>query len=460
MSKIALLTIADSREDFLEVRKPFIFEELKSLDWLRNMYDLVESDIITTEKNIKKFAQLAIEEKVECLIIHIPIWADPILSIKIQNYIKVPMLILGNDKPETSSIVGILGAGGALNQIGCEHVRIFEHREPEARKNIEAFIKSVHAMNSLRGQVLGMFGSRSLGIFTTVADPAQLQKLFDVDIKYFDQMELVEQAQLIDSTKVEAYKEWLIKKTGSLAYGGLFTEDAFDRQVRSFLATEEFAAQKELDFVCVKCQQELSDGYTSQCLAHMLSNGTIDRNGKKEAMVHACESDVDGALTMKLLNVLSGGKATALLDIRYFDRVNKYWAFANCGAVAADFFFTSEDKSGLSSISVVPHLFGKAGGCALSGVLSQQTVTMARFCRKNGEYWMAILRGEIMTPQNGELDNVTSAFPKGLIKTSAGDDFLEVFDSNHLHIVSGDYIQELIHFCALKKIPYKLWDNE
>jgi L-fucose/D-arabinose isomerase len=365
---------------------------------------------------------------------------------------------LGNDKPETSSIVGILGAGGALNQIGCEHVRIFEHRDLKARRSIEAFINAVHAINALRGQVLGMFGSRSLGIFTTVADPAQLQKIFDVDLKYFDQMELMEQAKTIDASKVEAYKEWLIKNVGLIKYGGLFTEDAFDRQVRSYLATEEYTVQKELDFVCVKCQQELSDGYTSQCVAHMLSNGTTDLKGKKDAMVHACESDVDGALTMKLLNLLSGGKATALLDIRYYNRVTNNWAFANCGAVAADFFFTQEDETGLSSISVLPHVFGKAGGCALSGVLSQQSVTMARFCRKNGEYWLAILKGEVTMPQEGELDNVTSVFPKGLIKTSASDAFLEVFDSNHLHIVAGDYVEELKFFCTLKKIPFRVWE--
>lgn len=458
MSKIGLLNIADSRKDFLEVRKSLILEELKSLSWLREKYDLVESDIITTEKDIKKFAQLAIAEKIECLLIHIPIWADPILSIKIQNFIKVPILILGNDKPETSSIVGILGAGGALNQIGCEHIRIFEHREPKARANIEAFIKAASAINKLKGQVLGMFGCRSLGIFTTVADPAQIQKLFDVDIKYFDQLELVEQAKALDAERVDAYKEWFIKNTKSVAYGGLFTEAALDRQIRSFLAVEDFTAQKELDFVCVKCQQELSDGYTSQCVAHMLSNGTTDINGQKDAMVHACEADIDGALTMKLLNILSDGKATALLDIRYYDRGRKIWAFANCGATAADFFFTAEDKSGLSSIAVVPHIFGKAGGCALSGVMSQQTVTMARFCRKNGEYWLAILKGEVKTPEDGELDHVTAVFPKGLIETSAGDDFLDVFDSNHLHIVAGDYTLELKHFCALKKIPCRIWE--
>jgi L-fucose isomerase len=458
MAKIALITIADGREDFLEIRKPLIVEELEALNWLREKFDIVESGIITNEKDIKKFAELALEEQVECLLIHIPIWADPIFSIKIQNYLKIPILILGNDKPETSSIVGILGAGGALNQIGCEHVRVFNHREKKGNETIIAFVKAVSAINMLKGQVLGMFGSRSLGIFTTVSDPAQVQKLFDVDIKCFDQLELVEKAKALDTEKVKSYKEWFIKNIRELKYGGLFNEDSLDRQIRSYIATEEFITQNELDFVCVKCQQELSDGYTSQCVSHMLSNGTTGINGKKKAMVHACESDIDGALTMKILSVLSGGKAAALLDIRKFDKANKLWTFANCGAVAADFFFSNEDESGLASVSVVPHVFGKAGGCALSSILSSQTVTMARLCRKNGEYWMAILKGEVQTPKNGELDDVTSVFPKGLIKTSAGDDFLEVFDSNHLHIVAGEYIQELKYFCALKKIQCKIWE--
>lgn len=71
---------------------------------------------------------------------------------------------------------------------------------------------------------------------------------------------------------------------------------------------------------------------------------------------------------------------------------------------------------------------------------------------------MAILKGEIHKPEHGELDQITSVFPKALVKTSAGDDFLNVFDSNHLHIVAGDYTSELKHFCQLKKIPFKIWE--
>lgn len=46
--------------------------------------------------------------------------------------------------------------------------------------------------------------------------------------------------------------------------------------------------ERGYDFVGVKCQPELSNGYALQCVAHMLLNGFYDADGKKQAFVHAC----------------------------------------------------------------------------------------------------------------------------------------------------------------------------
>jgi L-fucose isomerase-like protein len=82
---------------------------------------------------------------------------------------------------------------------------------------------------------------------------------------------------------------------------------AVERQVRSYLATRRLAAEHGFDFVGVKCQPEMSDGYVTQCVAHLLCNGTEDADGAQPILVHACESDLDGALTMQILHLLSGG---------------------------------------------------------------------------------------------------------------------------------------------------------
>jgi L-fucose isomerase len=457
--KIALAHLADSRADFYQRRQSLVSEEVESLAWLKKESEVVESDVLDSSQAVIAFAKKTMIESVSALIVHLPTWADPIFTIKLQNILSLPILILGNDRPETSSMVGILGAGGALDQIGRYHFRIFEHKSQESRGRVIAFIRAAGALTSLKGQTLGLFGGRSLGIFTAGADPAQWQRLFGVDIEIVDQLEIVQKAESLDPDEVKRHLDWLTSRLGSIEFLDPFTSKAFERQIRSYLATQNLMKEHGFDFIGVKCQPELSEGYVTQCVAHMLMNGNEDADGSKPAVVHVCESDADGALTMQILQLLSGGNPTGLLDVRWFDRHKGIWTLANCGAMAATFFATEQDPSGFSQVNAKPHAFGKGGGGAYPAVASSQPVTLARLCRKNGEYWMAIISGEALSRPIQELSKTTEVFPQAFIRTSAGNDFIETFGSNHIHILAGEWVNELEAFCRLSGIPFQTWKD-
>ncbi len=455
--KIAIAHLVESRSDFLARRQQLVEEEIGALKWLHQKFSPIQSDLLKTEAEVREFARQVNGSAAECLIIHIPIWTEPILTLKLCNLISLPVLLLGNMRPETSSIVGLLGAGGALDQVGCKHERVFNSAESAGRRAVTAFIYAAATSNQLRGQTLGLFGSRSLGIFTTVADPAQWHKLFKLDLKHIDQSEIKVRAESLPEQLVSRHTSWLLDQLSGVEFGDLFNPAALERQVRSYLATRQLVEEYGLDFVGVKCQPELSDGYASQCISHMLMNGSVDADGIKAPVVHACESDADGALTMQILKLISGGRPAALLDLRWFDAAKGTWIVANCGAIPASFCAKENDPGGLSSIRMMPHVFGRGGGGALPGIVTPQQVTLARLCRKNGEYLMFIVSGEVLKPDPVLLSQTTAAFPQALIKTSCGMDFLQAYGSNHIHMVSECYIEAMISFCRLSEIPYKLW---
>lgn len=457
MIKLAIANLVDSRADFYAKRQALVCEELNELGWLRSVCDCIESEPIFTKQQAISFAERIKSARLQALVIHLPIWADPIFTVTLANLLSLPILLLGNDRPETSSTVGLLGSGGALDQIGRDHIRIFEHQSPAARRQILAFLRAAATLDRLRGQTLGLFGGRSLGIFTTVADPAQWQRLFGVDIEWIDQLEIPRLAESLPAEEVERHGQWLMRKLGGVHYSGQFTASAYDRQVRSYLATRELVKRHRLDFIGVKCQPELSDGYATQCVAHMLSNGALDASGDKEITVHACESDADGALTMQILHLLSDGKSAALLDIRWFDARQGRWTLANCGAVPAVLCGTESDPTGFANLHMEAHVFGDGGGGALPGIIAPQQVTLARLCRKDGKYWMAIVCGETVAVDPEELKRTTTVFPKAFVKANAGTDFLKVYGSNHIHMVSGDVSEELIALCRLLGIPWQIW---
>ena len=56
-------------------------------------------------------------------------------------------------------------------------------------------IAAVAAARRLRGLTYCLIGGRSLGIDTTVIDPAQWMKQFGIDVDHVDQFELVRRAE-------------------------------------------------------------------------------------------------------------------------------------------------------------------------------------------------------------------------------------------------------------------------
>ncbi len=168
-------------------------------------------------------------------------------------------------------------------------------------------------------------------------------------------------------------------------------------------------------------------------------------------------SDADGALTMQILHLLSGGKPAALLDVRWYHPGRGTWVLANCGALPAALCATPADPSGFGQMRIQEHVFGKGGGGALPALVAPQAVTLARLCRRDGNYWMAVLPGVVEPARPEELEQVTPAFPKALVRLAAGLDFLEEFGSNHVHMISGEYTQALTTFCDLAGIPARVW---
>jgi L-fucose isomerase len=457
MMRTAIVTVADTRADFYAKRKYLIDEERGDLEWIKNQYECLESDVIQSDEQIHDFAIKARVFNPSSLIIHIPIWADPSLTVHIYNELKLPVLLLGNNRPETSSLVGMLGAGGALDQLGILHVRVFDCDSAINKNKVSSFIRAAYAIKKLRGQRMGRFGGIALGIVTGDIDSSQWQKEFGITVDDIDQNEIIVEAEKVDEDIVNKYFNWIQENVKSVEFVNQTQKKAFRKQIKSYIATKKMIENHKLDFITVKCQPEMSDGYVSQCLAHMLINGTTDMNGQKEAIVHACESDCNAALTMQIMHLISNGEAVSLLDVRWFNKKLGIWTLANCGAMGLDFYGSEEDPTGLSNVEVVPHAFGVGQGSALTGIVQPGIVTIARLCRNNGEYWMSIILGKVVNVTEEQMLLTTRAFPKAFVITPKAEKFLEDFGSNHVHMIFGDLTNELVMFCTILKMKYKLW---
>lgn len=184
--------------------------------------------------------------------------------------------------------------------------------------------------------------------------------------------------------------------------GDSFTAEKLDLQIRSYLATKNIIQNRGLDFIGIKCQTEMSDYFVLQCLNQSMLNDPYDADGEKKPIVSSCECDHDGALSMQILKILSGGKPTIFLDIRHVSESKIIGA--NCGSIPTwltHYSFTASDN--LKDVHLIPHTFGKAGGGAVQLVAGPSKVTHARLCRNKGNYWMAIMKGSFIKKPREEL---------------------------------------------------------
>lgn len=97
-------------------------------------------------------------------------------------------------------------------------------------------------------------------------------------------------AQSIEPNEVERHKAWIRAHYGAVKFQeGRFEEEQFDHMVRSYLAVKRLAKLYNLDFVGIKCQPELSNGYCVQCLAVQLLNDPYDADGPKAPLPAAAK---------------------------------------------------------------------------------------------------------------------------------------------------------------------------
>lgn len=460
--KVALVTLGDSRRSFYEKRAHIALRETaRACAWLSARYDLYAPDVVFDVGEGLAAADEIRARGIRAVLIHVPIWATPNLALRIAESTSLPVVVLGNRQRDTSSLVTLLAVAGLLDQCGKSCLRISgDQDDPAIRAQIDDYIRACAAADGIRRSSFGMIGGRSIGIGTTVADPSQWQRVFGCEFDHCDQYEIVYRAQALDESRVQRHLNWVLQHMPHIEYGETFTPRHLELQVRSYLALKDMAAEKKYDFMGVKCQQDMSDHFVLQCLGVALLNNTVDADGPKEPIPTSCECDCDGALTMRILSLCAGKSPSCLMDIKFFDGEEKEFILANCGSVAPYFADPQDMDAALGKVTLMPHIFGEAGGASLQMIAKPGAVTAARLFRSNGRYTLCCFEGQTEMRPLEELKKTTWCYPHAFIRADIDyDRVFETINSNHMHLVYGKYAKVLELFCRMVGIDYLCYNR-
>ena len=468
--KVGLITFGDERAHewakvFKNLTEP---RHRQAIDYFKSLpIELcADENVARTKQDIDGQVDRLRAAGVESFIAHVPCWTAPNLVVRGVQRMNLPTALVSNASPATHGTVGLLGAAGALSQIGYPHLRVRQDFESGkvGEKTLPMF-RAASAVKRLRGEVFGLFGGRSLGIDTGTFDPMQWREQFGVDVEHIDQLEIIRRAEKMTEDQSAEMMAWLTQNVKSIGYNdqGL-TPAKLSFQVRCYLATKQIIEEKGLDFGAIKCMPDLTNNYVPQCISAAFMPSPYDASGTKPVFSFACEADGDGALTMEILKLVSGGMPPFFGDLSYLNEGTHTLYLPNCGAVCSWYAGRSNDPvENLKNIELRPAM-RPGGGSITYFKAAPGAMTLARLYRKGGAYTMAIIPGQAVEPTQEEYAAFVAArgvhqLPTAFVKVNADfDDIIQEFGSNHISGVGGAYVDELIHVCELLNIEAVVLD--
>jgi L-fucose/D-arabinose isomerase len=457
VARIGVISVSDGRDyvhsgiaDFIRATEDKLVSELAAAG-----HSVVRGSApISSNSLATSVAREIASADVDLTVLHYAVWAFPHFTMLAAGAVDGPLLLLSNIDPVQPGMVGMLAAGGALDQIGRKHTRLWGD-PASVVESIGVHASAAAAVARLRGSTFGRIGGRPMGMNTAVANTDQWQRQFGIDVEEIDQWEIVRRAEAAPASEKVKAREWLETHAHVHYDGKKLTPALLDRQIGSYLAMRSLIDEWNLDFTGIKGQPELTQYFATMDIAEAFLNDPYDWNGPKEPHVCATEADMDGALTMQLFKHIT---ATPVLfaDVRHYHGDRDIWDLCNSGQHATWYAARSSDPAeNLAHVHLYPEVFFfPAGGASVHHLAAPGEMTLGRLTRLDGQYRMQLMLGSFETyddETNAALMNQsTPEWPHAFARLDApAEVFLSRFGANHIHAVPGDIRAEVRAACSL-----------
>jgi L-fucose/D-arabinose isomerase len=423
--------------------------------------EVVQADeIVWTPRMAVQAAKKLTAADVAAVVFNIPAFSFPNFAALAATVLHKPVAILSPGEAGLPGMGGMLAAAGALRQIGLFEDRIWgAYDSASTRLQLDAFCRGAGAAHTLRGQVYGQIGGRSIGMLTGVSSsPAEWLRVFGVDIDHADQSEILRIAETVPQEERARAVDWLESSLRSVNYaeGSKLTRETLEYQAACAIAVKRIIAERQFDFVGIKCHYDMSEYYCTQCLSAAFLPCELDWDGPRRAQACACEADGDAALTMQILQLISG-QSPLFLDLRHYDSEQELWTLCNCGGQAVHYARRSDDEAeNLKSVDLVPVIPKYGGvGAHVSYLGAPGAMTFARIIHDDEQPALLAFTGEAVEARPEWVQKSCPAWPHIFadLKPDA-DEILTELHANHIHAVAGDWMDALELFADVVEIPF------
>jgi L-fucose/D-arabinose isomerase len=473
--KVGVLDFGDGRsflqEPLAPVNRQFRDALVARLE--RDGFEIVTGDEVIWQNDIAvRNGRRMLAEGVDAVVFNFSVWAWPQYARMAAQFCPEPIVMFSNVNPQYPGLVGMLANSGSLDQAGFRFTKQFgDIADDRVYGALASELRAVAAVRRLRGLTYCLIGGRSLGIDTTVIDPAQWAAEFGIDVDHVDQMELVRRAEreVADGARITpavAYLEKTLRRIHWTEPDATFrlTRELLQRQLGLYYAALDLIEEFKYDFCGIKGQRELTEHFATADVAEAFLNDPYGPDGApKPSIVCATEADSDAALTMQIFKHLAG-TPVLFADVRHYHADLGVWDLCNSGEHATYFAGASADPAvNLPKVEFRPQgFYFPAGGAAVYHVAAPGPFTLARLMRHDRRYRMVVVPAEFVdfSERNDEIaaisqDNWPHAFARFRCSVER---FIGAFHCNHIHGVYGDWTRELRSVCRMLDIECVVLD--
>ena len=363
----------------------------------------------------------------------IGVWAVP--DIEKEGGVKLHSLV------STSHYLGIIKK--TLSDRKIKTKWFYNYADTEEFKNkFLITIKSLIAQKKLKQSRIGLIGGISPGFDNMIVNNDKIKQNIGTMIDEAIILELVDKAKNFKQSIIDEE----IKKIKNAATDITVSDnDSFNKVTRVYFALKQMREENNWDSLAVQCWSQFQELYgIAPCMAY----GWM---GSEDGIAVSCEGDVQGAISMLLLNYISNTeKSSTLLDLASFDKEADAVLMWHCGVSPRH--FANEDGIKWVDHSTLGRKTEKKYGIAGDQVFKPQSSTTAYL--GNDASRLLILNSEIFDHTNKGYDGTRGWFKETKLNRTniSAENLINTLNmvghEHHYAVGQGDHSKELLEFAA------------
>lgn len=366
------------------------------------------------------------DARMHAILIAAASWFEDYLLLDMLEECDAPTILWGIPGMETGSLCGTQQLGFMLNQLSKPYKLLYDDLTSQAAlKRLRQYASAATLRYQLRRAKIGYLGHRVEGMTETTADELALKKVFGPRVVGIDSQVFLNEVSKVEEKAVQKDWEKLKEEVGKVEC----SDDAGLESLKVHAVLKSFIEEKRLNALAVGCYPHLMG---KVCLAASLLG--------EEGRPVACEGDINGALGMLILTLLSE-EPTYNTDLLNPILEDNTIVFSHCGSSGFSL------ANALSEITLAPVRLMDRGLCCLF-TAKPGPVTLVNIVPTMNSYQIGVMFGNAVKTE--------MIFPGNPLKIYFDSDVKDVLNwiedeglGHHWMAAYGDLRRQLTDFADM-----------